>query len=149
MTSVARWTVLFLMVFKQTRPISSKPLVIEEEEKILEKKEIERILEAIRIGDINDFSEKRVFDILKELNKAGYYHKRNDFKRLRSGQQGFMDEEECWRNYLTCEAAGINVKKLLNYLKSHGRIEIPQHGSTAYNQFITSFHESKERENKS
>ena len=138
MASVARWTVLFLMVFKQTRPISSKPLVIEEEQKILEKKEIERILEAIRIGDINEFSEERVFDILKELNKAGHYHEKNDFKRLRCGQRSFMDEEECWRNYLTCEAAGINVKKLLNYLESHGSIEIPLRGSKAYYDFINS-----------
>ena len=141
MASIAKWTVFFLMAFKQSRPISGMPLITSERREIPEKI---RILEAIRIGDITGFSEETVLDVLKEINKAGYYfqaetERANDRggQILRSGQDTSL-EEECWREYLTCKAARIDVRKLLDYLESHGRIEIPEHGSTAYYQFITS-----------
>ena len=144
MAAVAKWTVFFLMAFKQSRPISGMPLLSSERREIPEQI---RILEAIRIGDISGFSEETVLDVLKEINKAGYYvtssesrhqwtnESRN--KSLRSGQDTSA-EEECWRHYLTCEAARIDVGKLLDYLNSQGRIEIPEQGTTAYYQFITS-----------
>ena len=81
---------------------------------------------------------------LKEINKAGYYitsesrHQRvneSGDKMLRSGQDTSR-EEECWRDYLTCQAVRIDVRKLLNYLNSRGRIEIPEQGSSAYYHFI-------------
>lgn len=143
MASIAKCTVFFLMAFKQSRPISGMPLIPSERREIPEKI---RILEAIRIGDITGFSEETVLDVLKEINKAGYYFPtETKFERandrtgqiLRSGQDTSL-EEECWRNYLTCQAARIDVRKLLDYLESRGRIEIPEHGSTAYYQFITS-----------
>ena len=143
MAAAAKWTVFFLMAFKQSRPISGMPLLSSERREIPEKI---RILEAIRLGDITGFSEETVLDVLKEINKAGYYitsESRHQWvnesgdKMLRSGQ-GTSAEEECWRHYLTCEAARIDVRKLLDYLNSQGRIEIPEHGSTAYYQFITS-----------
>mgnify|MGYP001158875120 CR=1 FL=1 len=148
MASAARWTVFFLMALKESRPISGMPLQGGD----AYQSEMIRILEAIRTGDISRFSEQTVLDVLKEINKAGFYfkgdsvrlhhntnHGRGDYKRPRSGQgQGTSAEEECWRHYLTCEAASIDVGKLLDYLNSRGRIEIPEHGSTAYYQFITS-----------
>ena len=147
MASTAKWTVFFLMALKESRPISGMPLKSED----ASQSEMIRILEAIRTGDISRFSEQTVLDVLKEINKAGFYfkvdsvrayntnHGREDLKRPRSGQgQGTSAEEECWRHYLTCEAASIDVGKLLDYLNSRGRIEIPEHGSTAYYQFITS-----------
>ena len=141
MASIAKWTVFFLMAFKQSRPISGMPLIPSERREIPEKI---RILEAIRIGDITGFSEETVLDVLKEINKAGYYFTAETERTnerggqiLRSGQDTSL-EEECWREYLTCQAARVDVRKLLDYLESHGRIEIPEHGSTAYYQFITS-----------
>ena len=111
--------------------------------------EMMRIVEAIRTGDISGFPKQTVLDVLKEINKAGFYSTvdsvrahntgRGDSNKPRSGQgKGTSAEEECWRHYLTCEAASIDVSKLLDYLNSQGRIEIPEHGSTAYYQFITS-----------
>ena len=144
MAAVAKWTVFFLMTFKQSRPISGMPLLSSERRENPEKI---RILEAIRIGDISGFSEETVLDVLKDINKAGYYvtssESRHQWtnesadKSLRSGQDTSA-EEECWRHYLTCEAARIDVGKLLDYLNSQGRIEIPEQGTTAYYQFITS-----------
>ena len=108
--------------------------------------EMIRTLEAIRIGDIRGFSDETVLDVLKQINKAGYYIEEprvyqaspGTGEQRRSGQQGMSPEEECWRDYLTCQAASVDVGKLLEYLKSHGRIEIPEQGTTAYYQFITS-----------
>ena len=70
MAAVAKWTVFFLMAFKPSRPISGMPLLSSERRETPEKI---RILEAIRIGDITGFSEETVLDVLKEINKAGYY----------------------------------------------------------------------------
>ena len=112
MAAVAKWTVFFLMAFKQGRPISGMPLLSSERR---ENREKIRILEAIRIGDITGFSEEKVLDVLKEINKAGYYttsesrHQRvneSGDKMLRSGQDTSR-EEDCWRDYLTCQAAKI------------------------------------------
>ena len=144
MAAVAKWTVFFLMAFKQSRPISGMPLLSSESR---ESPEQIRILEAIRIGDITGFSEETVLDVLKEINKAGYYvtssesrHQWTNESRIKSLRRGqdTSAEEECWRHYLTCEAARIDVRKLLDYLNSQGRIEIPEQGTTAYYQFITS-----------
>ena len=148
MASAAKWTLFFLMALKESRPISGMPLKGGD----ASMSEMIRIVEAIEAGDIRGFPEQIVLDVLKEINKAGFYFKadsvrahhntnygRGEFKRPRSGQgQGPSAEEECWRHYLTCEAASIDVGKLLDYLNSQGRIEIPEHGSTAYYQFITS-----------
>ena len=145
MASVAKWTVFFLMALKESRPISGMPLMGGDGFQA----EMIRIVEAIRTGDISGFSEQTVLDVLKEINKAGFYFTedsirthtggRGDSNKPRRGQgQGTSAEEECWRHYLTCEAASIDVSKLLDYLNSQGRIEIPEQGSTAYYQFITS-----------
>ena len=147
MASVAKWTVFFLMALKESRPISGMPLMGGDASQV----ELIRIVEAIRTGDISGLSEQTVLDVLKEINKAGFYSTvdsvrahntnggRGDSNKPRRGQgQGSSAEEECWRHYLTCEAASIDVSKLLDYLNSQGRIEIPEQGSTAYYQFITS-----------
>ena len=67
MAAVAKWTVFFLMALKQSRPISGMPLMSSERRRNPEKI---RILEAIRIGDITGFSEEKVLDVLKEINKS-------------------------------------------------------------------------------
>ena len=69
MASVAKWTVFFLMASKQSRPISGMPLMGGDASQA----EMMRIVEAIRTGDISGFSEQTVLDVLKEINKAGFY----------------------------------------------------------------------------